>query len=165
MIKRIIQASKSFTIARYLRGSKFVGAGALIFDPDGRMLLIKNRLRNSWEYPAGGAEGNESPYRTCHREVCEEVGLELDHYRLVGIDFWRKLTPNGNIMFTFATEVTLDQASGVKTQAFEVSAYRWVSRTDALNLITPDLKSRLVELFIAYDNDKPVYLHAGQPVV
>jgi 8-oxo-dGTP pyrophosphatase MutT (NUDIX family) len=164
-IKRASQAIRSLAAAHFFRSSKFVGAGALIFDQEGRVLLIKNRWRNSWEYPAGGANGNESPYATCQREVGEEVGLHLDNYRLVGVDFWRHLTPNGNILFTFAAEVTHEQAVRLKTQAFEVSAYRWVSRADAMGLIRPRLRNRLTQLFTAYDNARVVYLQSGESVI
>lgn len=165
MIKRFTTAVRSFNPRRYFKGSKFVGAGALIFDPDGRVLLIKNRLRGHWEYPAGGAAGAESPLETCVREVAEEVGLTLTGYRLIGVDFWRQLTPNGNLLFTFATEVNRLHAGSVKPQALEVTEWRWVTREEALILIAPRLRARLTELFGAYDADKPVYLHTGTPIV
>ena len=165
MLKRIANAALSFTPRRYLRGSKYVGAGALIFDPDGRVLMIKNRLRRSWEYPAGGADGKESPLETCVREVGEEVGLRLGRYRLIGVDFWYKLTPNGNLLFTFAHEITAVQAATVKAQEFEVMEWKWATRTEALELVPTRLRPRMEQLFDAYDNDKPVYLHTGHPVV
>lgn len=165
MLKRLRQATRAFGAARYLRGSKYVGAGALIFDPSGRVLLIKNRLRGSWEYPAGGANGQESPLDTCIREVGEEVGLVISDYRLIGVDFWRMLTPNGNLLFTFAAVVPHAQVDLVKPQDLEVSDWRWVTRDEALELIAKRLRPRLTELFAAYDADKPVYLHTGMPVI
>jgi 8-oxo-dGTP pyrophosphatase MutT (NUDIX family) len=142
-----------------------VAAGALLFNPDGQVLLIKNRLRDSWEYPAGASDGRESPIEACRREVAEEVGLHLERYRLIGVDFFHRATPNGNLLFTFATEVSYEHASAVKPEFLEVVEYRWVDREAALELISPRLKSRLRELFAAYDHDKPVYLHTGEPVI
>jgi 8-oxo-dGTP diphosphatase len=165
MLKRLRHAATAFTPARYLRGSKFVGAGAIIFDPEGKILLIHNRLRGHWEYPAGGASNAESPIETCAREVAEEVGLVLTGYRLIGVDFWRRLTPNGNLLFTFAVQVIEDQDRLVKPDPLEVIAFRWVSRDEAMKLISPRLRARLAELLAAYDADKPVYLHTGMPVV
>ena len=150
---------------RLLHGSKWVAAGALLFNPDGHILLIKNRLRDSWEYPAGASDGRESPIEACRREVGEEVGLHLDRYRLIGIDFFHRATPNGNLFFTFAAEVSYEHASAVQPQALEVAEYRWVDREAALELISPRLKPRLRELLAAYDLDKPVYLHTGEPVI
>jgi 8-oxo-dGTP pyrophosphatase MutT (NUDIX family) len=164
-VKRAVQAVRSFSPSRYFKGTKFIGAGALIFDRDGRVLLIKNRLRNHWEYPAGGANGNESPLETCAREVAEEVGLALSNYHLIGIDFWRSVTPYGNLLFTFAATVTEAQVAQVKPQALEVVEWRWVSRDDAVELVAKRLRPRLLELFAAYDADKPIYLHSGEPVI
>jgi 8-oxo-dGTP pyrophosphatase MutT (NUDIX family) len=165
VIKRLVQATRAFNPNKYFKGTKYIGAGALVFDPDGRVLLIKSRLRGHWEYPAGGADGRESPLDTCRREVAEEVGLELSGYRLIGVDFWRSITPYGNLLFTFAARATADQAARVKPQPLEVVEWRWVGRDEALELVAPRLRPRLAELFAAYDADKPVYLHTGSPVI
>jgi 8-oxo-dGTP diphosphatase len=165
MLKRVKQALKAFTPARYLKGSKYVGAGALIFDPDGRVLMIKNRLRAHWEYPAGGSDGRESPLETCRREVHEEVGILIDTYNLICVDFWYKLTPNGNLLFTFSTHVTADIARQIRPQELEVSDWRWVTRTEASQLTSPRLRPRLEQLFDACDTGVPIYLHTGEPVV
>ena len=164
MIKRSIQFVRSLTPMRFLSGSKYVGAGAIIFDPDGKVLLLHNRLRRAWEYPVGGSKGPESPIETCRREVGEEAGLHIDKYRLVGIDFWQQLTPNGNLLFTFVAEISHDKAAEVKIQALEITDYRWCSRDEAIAIINPKYKARFVELLAAYDADKPVYLHTGMPV-
>jgi 8-oxo-dGTP diphosphatase len=165
VLKRIALAARAYTPSRYFRGSKYVGAGALIFDPGGRVLMIKNRLRNSWEYPAGGANGPESPLETCMREVSEEVGLVINDYHLIAVDYWQQLTPNGNLLFTFGAQIPWEQAAQVKPQVKEVSEYRWVSRSEAVDLVPARLRARLAELFAAYDSGKPVYLHTGMPVI
>jgi 8-oxo-dGTP diphosphatase len=165
VIDRIKLRLQSRSWLRLARGSKWVAAGGLLFNPDGHILLIKHRLRNTWEYPAGASDGRESPIETCRREVAEEVGLDIERYRLIGIDFFHRATPNGNLLFTFAAEVSYEHASSVKPQILEVAEYRWVDRSQALELIAPRLNSRLRELLAAYDSDKPVYLHTGEPVI
>jgi 8-oxo-dGTP diphosphatase len=165
MVERMMMRFKSRSWLRLMRGNKWVAAGALIFDPDGKLLLVKSRLRGSWEYPAGAADGGESPVDTCRREVREEVGLSPGRYRLIGIDFFHRATPNGNLFFTFAAEISHAQAATVERQAIEISDHRWVTRAEAVKLIAPRLQPRLKELFAAYDQDKPVYLHTGEPVI
>jgi 8-oxo-dGTP pyrophosphatase MutT (NUDIX family) len=165
MVERFKMRLKSRSWFRLMHGSKWVAAGALIFDPDGKVLLVKSRLRQSWEYPAGASDGTESPIDTCRREVREEVGLSPARYRLVGIDFFHRATPNGNLFFSFAAEVSHAQAATVELQVIEIMDHRWVTRDEAAALIAPRLRSRLQELFAAYDQDKPVYLHTGEPVI
>lgn len=147
-----------------LYGSKWVVAGALIFDEQGRLLLIHHRWRKAWEYPVGASDGMESPLDAARREVREEVGLTPSNLQLLGVDFFHRRTPNGNLLFTFSATVTADQAKQLKLDAFEITGHRWVDRQEALGLISPRLKDRLQELLTAYDNDRVVYLQTGVPV-
>lgn len=147
-----------------LYGSKWVAAGALIFDESGRILLIHHRWRKAWEYPVGTSDGLESPLEAARREVKEEVGLNLDHLKLVGVDFFHRRTPNGNLVFTFAAQVPDKAAAKVKLDRFEATEYRWVTREEAEMLISDRLKNRLHELLVAYDAGRTVYLQTGKPV-
>lgn len=147
-----------------LYGSKWVAAGAIIFRPDGRLLLIRHRWRGQWEYPVGMTDGNESPLETAIREVQEEVGLTPTDIKMIGIDFFHRRTPNGNLVLTFAGSVTTVQAARLKIDPFEASAYHWATRDEALEMVEPWLEKRLRELFAAYDDNRPVYLHKGMPI-
>lgn len=158
MIRRTLQTVRSYTLLRYLRGSKFVGAGALIFDEAGRILLIKSRLRGTWEYPGGGSHGSETPLETCRREVREETGIDIGDYRLVGVVFWRRLTPNGNLLFTFAATVDHKAASHLSIQRLEVTDACWVTRERALELVPERIARRLVPMLTAYDDGGAAYV-------
>ena len=65
-----------------------VSAGALIFDSEGRLLILKPTYKSGWTIPGGvmGADG-ESPWEACQREVREETGLEVSQGRLAAMDF------------------------------------------------------------------------------
>jgi 8-oxo-dGTP diphosphatase len=149
---------------RIVTGSKWVAAGAIIFDEQGRVLLIRHRWRQAWEYPVGVADPGESPLQTARREVHEEVGLQPDNFAFLGVDSTTSRHPNGNVIFTFSAHVTPSEATHLKLEVFEARAHRWVSRDEALILISPRLKHRLRLLFEAYDSGKPVYLETGDTV-
>lgn len=147
---------------RAQRESKWTLAGALVFDPDGRLLLLQSRQRGEWEYPAGAVDGAESPLEGARREVAEEVGLRPAGFTFIGVDFFdRPNAPNGAVFFTFAAAATATEAAGVRLQALEATAYRWVTRAEALELIAPRLRDRLAALLDAHDAGRPVYLHTG----
>lgn len=156
-------------LARYQRrnvwmllfGSKWVVAGALIFNERGELLLIKHRWRGAWEYPAGASTGTESPLAAAKREVHEEVGLTPVNFQLLGVDFFHRRTPNGNLVFTFSATVDDQEAARLKLDPLEVMESRWVSRTQALQIISPRLRHRLYELLKAYDQRITVYLQTG----
>jgi 8-oxo-dGTP diphosphatase len=54
-------------------------ARAVILDPAGRILLVRFEFpeRTIWACPGGGLEPNETHESALHRELAEEVGLEL----------------------------------------------------------------------------------------
>jgi ADP-ribose pyrophosphatase YjhB (NUDIX family) len=66
-----------------------VGAEAAIFDPEGRILLVRRSDDGLWCLPCGWVEPNESPEEAAIREAGEETGLEVRPRHLVGV-FTRK---------------------------------------------------------------------------
>lgn len=71
---------------------KRVAAGVLFFDPEGRVLLVDPVYKDLWEIPGGAVEENESPRAGAVREIKEELGLEWEPGRLLGVD-WRGPRP------------------------------------------------------------------------
>jgi ADP-ribose pyrophosphatase YjhB (NUDIX family) len=57
--------------------AKRMGSGALIRDPEGRVLLVEPTYKATWEVPGGVVESDESPRGACARELREELGLEI----------------------------------------------------------------------------------------
>jgi len=65
-----------------------VGAASVIVDDAGRVLVVKHGYGElNWELPGGGGEAGESAEETARREALEEVGIQLDVERLVGV-YW-----------------------------------------------------------------------------
>lgn len=62
-----------------------IGAFAIIFDEQRRVLLCHRRDRDMWNLPGGGVERGELPTDAVVRETKEEVGLEVAVERLVGV--------------------------------------------------------------------------------
>jgi 8-oxo-dGTP pyrophosphatase MutT (NUDIX family) len=62
-----------------------VGAGAVLFDGEGRVLLADRADGRGWCLPGGYADPHEPPQATVVREVHEETGLEVEVERLLGL--------------------------------------------------------------------------------
>ncbi len=58
----------------------------MLFDPDGRVLLVHQTYGGCrWGLPGGRLEPGESPQQAAVREVAEEAGLEVALDHLVGL--------------------------------------------------------------------------------
>jgi ADP-ribose pyrophosphatase YjhB (NUDIX family) len=62
-----------------------VGANAALFDPEGRVFLVRRVDDGKWCLPCGWVEPNESPEEAAVRETREETGLEVRIRTLVGV--------------------------------------------------------------------------------
>ena len=65
-----------------------VSAGALIFDRENRLLILKPTYKSGWTIPGGVMEADgETPWQACQREVREETGIEVRRGQLACMDF------------------------------------------------------------------------------
>src|SRR5262245_16231379 len=120
-------------------------AGALIFDPNARLLILKPAYKTGWTIPGGVMEAGESPWEACVREVREECGLTVRAGRLACVDF-RRPRPGrpGGIRFLFDCGRMDDAALGdLVLQPEEISEYRMVSLDKALTMLRGPIRRRV----------------------
>ena len=68
-----------------------LNVGLIISNNEGKLLLCKRKGMNSWQFPQGGIDNNESPLSTAQRELFEEVGIQSKSTKLISsIDGWLK---------------------------------------------------------------------------
>jgi 8-oxo-dGTP diphosphatase len=121
-------------------------AGALIFDPAGRLLVLKPTYKGGWTVPGGQMEANgETPWEACKREVQEETGLIVGTGRLVCVDFLRPRPGRpGGMRFLFDCGALGDETLGViDLQTDELSEYRFANMDDAIQLLSGPLRRRV----------------------
>jgi len=91
------------------------GVRALIFRPDGALLLEKERLWGSWALPHGCVDVGESVYEALRREINEETGLTIHEAEPFGLytDPRYAITyPNGDEVQTFTVAFVVTRWSG-----------------------------------------------------
>ncbi len=58
---------------------------ALIYDEDGRLLLVRQRDGDVWSTPGGSIDPDETPADAVVRETWEETGLLVEPRRIAGV--------------------------------------------------------------------------------
>jgi 8-oxo-dGTP pyrophosphatase MutT (NUDIX family) len=145
-------------------------AGALIFDEAGRLLILKPNYKQGWTIPGGQVDANgESPWDACRRETLEECGLEVEHARLVCVDFLapRPQRPDaahrpGGVRFLFDCGMLSDERfKTITLQAEEIDEYRLAEMGEALTLLSGPLRRRVSK---AASAKRCLYLENGRRV-
>lgn len=120
-----------------------MGAGVLIRDDGGRILLVEPTYKQSWEIPGGSVEANESPRSACSREVAEELGLRLQVGRLLCVE-WQGPEPDRSesLMFIYDGGALADPST-IRLPADELTSYRFVEPTELSVLMVERLARRV----------------------
>jgi 8-oxo-dGTP diphosphatase len=125
---------------------KRTAGGALFFDGDGRLLIVRPTYRDGWTLPGGATEAGESPLGACGREVEEEIGLRRNIGRLLAADWQRKDPLRGEqLLFVFdGGTLSPGEIDAIVLQEGELSAHRFVDPAEAVALQpTPEAARRL----------------------
>lgn len=138
-------------------------AGALIYDEQGRLLILKPTYKKGWTIPGGQIDPGESPWAAARREAHEECGLTVDHGRLVCVDFRpARADRPGGLRFLFDCG-TIDAAaqSAIELQAGEIADHRFAELADAIDLLSGPIGRRVAA---AAGAEHCIYLEDGRPV-
>lgn len=117
----------------------FVSVAALVSNDLGEILLIKSP-RRGWEYPGGMVEPGETFQDALLREIKEESGIDVEITGFIGLC---KNVEKDVVNLDFACKAV----GGTLTTSNESSEVLWVSKTDALNMVTfPLTRKRLTNM-------------------
>jgi ADP-ribose pyrophosphatase YjhB (NUDIX family) len=148
--------------ARFPR--KRVGAGALIRNPAGHLLMVQPTYRAGWGIPGGVVEENESPLSACDREIREELGVSLPLGQLLVVDWTPRHGVWGDSLHFIFDGGTLepDRLSTFTLQADEIAAVTFASIDVAAQHVQPSMARRLTAAIDAASEDRTLYLQFGR---
>ena len=132
-------ASSTVTTARVVRG-----AGGVIANRDGAVLLVHRPKYDDWTFPKGKNERGESDQDCARREVEEETGLRcLLGEELTTIDYIDRKGRQKSVRFWLMTSDDEPVASN------EVDELRWVSPSQARSLLSYDRDREVLDAYLA----------------
>ena len=128
---------------RNSRPAKRRGAGALVRDERGRVLLVEPTYKDSWEIPGGSVEADESPRAACARELEEELGLRCEVGRLLCLE-WQGPEPDRteSMMLVYDGGLITDPST-IRLPPDELASYRFVEVAELDSLLVERLARRV----------------------
>lgn len=127
--------------AKALISPVVLGVAGALFDPAGRVLLVRQSYMRGWRLPGGGVERGEAPSQAVLRELAEEVGLSGADAEFFGL-YSRKAGWATNV-------IALYRLSGGKVEFrpnWEVRAICYADPLSPPEGTTPATRRRLEEL-------------------
>ena len=125
-----------------------LGAFAVIFDDNGRVLLSHRRDYDLWNLPGGRVEIGELPTESVIRETKEETGLDVAIEKLIGV--YGKVNSN-DLVLTFLCSV-----EGGKLQVTEeADEHKYYSVNQLPSNTVPKQVERIQDAMSA--NHQPVF--------
>lgn len=135
-----------------------VTAGALIADPQERVLLVKPNYRELWSIPGGVCEFGEAPQNGCHREVAEEVGLEIAVGRLLAIDWSQPYGPSARPVMHLVFDGGQVDGAGIVLQEAELDGFRFTAPDELAGYLPPSGFARITGALRALESGTTVFV-------
>nr|WP_192757139.1 NUDIX hydrolase [Actinopolymorpha pittospori] len=137
-----------------------MAAGALLFDEDGRILLVEPTYKPYWEIPGGVVEADESPHTAACRELKEELGLVRSLLPLLTVDW---VPPHDGrpeaMLFVFdGGEMSAEEIAGITVPSEELHGWRFCTPAEAAQLLKPAQGRRVAASLDARAANEVVYL-------
>ena len=142
---------------------RYVGAGVLITDESGQVLMVEPTYKSSWEVPGGVTEKSESTWAAAVRECQEELGIAVDVDRLLLVEHQTVPGRGDSIMFLYDGG-TLPHDVELTLPAAELRSYRFVAPSDLDAITSPRLANRLRVALRARSEGSLIELHDGVAV-
>src|SRR5690606_7845234 len=97
-----------------------VDVRAVVFDDEGRLLLVKEKADGCWALPGGWADIGISPAENAVKEVQEETGYHVKPTRLLGILDKRNHAHPPCLEYTYKIFIQCEITGGRSTKSFDI---------------------------------------------
>ncbi|MFE4664592.1 NUDIX domain-containing protein [Streptomyces sp. NPDC056716] len=141
-------------------------AAALLFNPQGEVLIVNPTYKDYWNLPGGhiDIERGETPYDATVREVREELGIAPPIGKLL-VHAWINNPGTGaQILYVFdGGTLGPDDLRAITLQKGELSDYRFHSPTEeSEGLVPPYLMHTWEQALLAHRDNRIIYVSAGR---
>lgn len=119
-----------YTLYRLTLGRFTIGAVGVLFDADGRVLLVEHRFHRDfpWGLPGGWIERGEVPQTGVERELYEELNLTVQ--AILPVMVWRSAIWKNHIDMAFLMNLQAPNAPYAIRLSVELASYGWFALDD-----------------------------------
>lgn len=141
-----------------------MAAGALFFNDQGHVLLVRPSYKPKWEIPGGYIETGESPLTACRREVKEELGISPAIGALLVVDWAPSANEGDKVLYVFdGGELSTEARAALTVAPDELLAAEFHPTENLAQLLIPRLARRVERAIQARTQATPLYLEHGAP--
>jgi 8-oxo-dGTP pyrophosphatase MutT (NUDIX family) len=118
-----------------------------IVEYDGKVLLARNTYGDrKWVFPGGGCQKGETAENSAHREVSEEVGINLE--KLTSFGIYKNSSVNKNaLVHCFHAQTNSPTFQIDKTEIGEAAWFEWEHLPQPISIDA----ARIIEMFKSKD--------------
>lgn len=120
-----------------------LGAGALITDSKGRVLMVEPTYKEPWEIPGGSVDAGETARAACRRECLEELSLEVEVGRLLVLEHRTEGGDRGDSIMFIYDGGQLEESASIRLPTDELRSYRFVEPERLTELTSERLAGRI----------------------
>ena len=154
--------AKKYTDKEYANTlpKKQVGTAVLFFNEKEELLIVKPDYKDGWLVPGGAADENESPLHCAIRETKEEIGLDIQNPKLVGIYYAHiKGYYSDSLKFIFYGGILNDeQISNIQLDTEELEEYTFSPEAIAVPLLSNSLLKSVPKCIESIKNNTCAYI-------
>lgn len=122
-------------------------SAAVIFDAQGRMLLVRKRNTTFFMQPGGKIEAGEAPEMALIRELNEELQIEVVPEDLVSLGQFTDSAANEPGHIIVAEMFTIKKIGGEILPAAEIEEIQWLSPADDHANLAPLTRNKILPMF------------------
>jgi ADP-ribose pyrophosphatase YjhB (NUDIX family) len=124
-----------------------LGVCALVLDPDGRVVLVRQTYRRGWHLPGGGVHRFEPFHDALARELREEIGVDrFALERLLGV-YQNRSEGKDDRVLVFVARVEAEAAAAARpADRFEIAELGWFAPDALPQAVSPATARRVGEL-------------------
>lgn len=105
-----------------------VDVRAVVFDPEGRLLFVRETSDGRWALPGGWADQGETPGEMAVREVYEEAGYEVRPTRLLAVYDKDRHQPEAHLPAIYKIFIRCEPVGGAPRTSIETDAVGFFGR-------------------------------------